>query len=143
MKRCPRCKKHKPLDCFKDRKNRIGGTTKQSYCIECQKSYAIEKAPRLLTGAYAVMDKKKGLEFDIDEEFTKSMIFKPCVYCGGFSESGYNGLDRLDNTKGHTRENCVTACKECNNARNTYFTHEEMMIIGRAIAEVRKQREIV
>jgi hypothetical protein len=29
----------------------------------------------------------------------------------------YNGLDRIDNSKGHTLENCVSCCKFCNRAK--------------------------
>lgn len=29
----------------------------------------------------------------------------------------YNGLDRLDNTKPHSKENCVACCKYCNYAK--------------------------
>ncbi len=30
----------------------------------------------------------------------------------------YNGVDREDNNKGYIIENCVTACKRCNIAKN-------------------------
>lgn len=29
----------------------------------------------------------------------------------------YNGVDRVDNTKGYTLENCVTCCAEANYAK--------------------------
>lgn len=51
----------------------------------------------------------------------------------------YN-LDRTDNSEGYTKDNCVVCCKECNNAKNNFFTYDEMIIIGRAIKEVRQKR---
>lgn len=141
MKKCARCGIEKSIDSFKDVRRKSGSKTKYSYCKSCEKQYAVDNAHRILNNAYREMDRKKGLEFNITDEFTKDMIFKPCVYCGGFSDSGYNGLDRVNNDIGHTVENCVTACKECNNARNRYFSFEEMMVIGSAIASVRKSRE--
>lgn len=29
----------------------------------------------------------------------------------------YNGIDRVDNTKGYTLDNCVTCCINCNRAK--------------------------
>lgn len=140
-KKCARCKTEKSVDSFKDIKRRSGGLSKFSYCRDCERQYAIDNAHRILNNAYREMDRKRGLDFGITDEFTNEMIRKPCVYCGGISDCGYNGLDRIDNNVGHTIENCVTACKECNNARNRYFSYDEMMVIGKAIAEVRKSRE--
>lgn len=36
----------------------------------------------------------------------------------------YNGLDRVDNTKAHTKENCVPCCKICNYAKRDLTTEE-------------------
>ena len=45
-----------------------------------------------------------------------------CVYCGCRSELG---ADRIDNTKGHTRDNVVCACRSCNKARGDSFTYAD------------------
>ena len=39
----------------------------------------------------------------------------------------YNGIDRLDNSVGYTKENCVPCYKMCNYAKNK-FTMEEFLI---------------
>ncbi len=50
---------------------------------------------------------------------------EPCYYCGAIKDSyvkdrasdyilHYNGLDRIDSSKGYTEENTVSACKWCN-----------------------------
>lgn len=36
----------------------------------------------------------------------------------------YNGLDRVDNTKSHTKENCVPCCKYCNYAKRNLTIEE-------------------
>lgn len=44
------------------------------------------------------------------EEF--SLIVKcECHYCG---KDGPNGIDRQDNQRGYTKDNCVSCCKHCN-----------------------------
>src|SRR5262249_8563574 len=48
-------------------------------------------------------DKKNGYENDLTKEFIEAAIADGCAYCG---ESGLRmTLDRIDNAKGHTREN--------------------------------------
>lgn len=83
-------------------------------------------------------DLKKGLVFDLSKEFVENSLEKACTYCGFPS----TGLDRIDNTKGHSEDNCVPCCKECNVSRNNSFTQEEMIIIGKAIREVKLKRTL-
>lgn len=87
--------------------------------------------------AYKLRDRKRGLENDLTREFVLEECKKPCIYCG---DTKRIGLDRIDNTKGHTKDNVVPCCYECNCARLDNFTHEEMLIIGKSIAEVKKNR---
>ena len=44
------------------------------------------------------------------EEF-KILDSSPCSYCG---DNGKVGIDRIDNSKGYTKENSTPACKLCN-----------------------------
>lgn len=74
-------------------------------------------------------------DYTIDELL--EVIAKPCVYCGHTSRIG---LDRIDNSKGHTKDNTVPCCYECNCARNNNFSFEEMKIIGKAIKQVKDTR---
>lgn len=50
-------------------------------------------------------------------------------------------LERKDNEKGYTLENCVLACAICNNAKSNKFTYEEFKKIGKAIKEVWSSRD--
>ncbi len=86
--------------------------------------------------AYQKFDRKRGYECDIDQAYLLESFKKPCVYCGFPSV----GVDRISNKEGHTRKNCVPCCMECNVARMDNFTNEEMIIIGKAISEVKKLR---
>jgi hypothetical protein len=56
----------------------------------------------------------------------KELVTSPCYYCGNppnqyphgvlLRKTGLkrNGIDRLDNTKGYSSDNCVTCCRPCN-----------------------------
>lgn len=82
------------------------------------------------------LDSEKGFNTNLTRDFVIIALTKPCVYCGYPS----TGLDRLDNTKGHTEDNCVPCCKECNNARMDNFSYEEMKILGKTIKEIKDKR---
>ena len=87
--------------------------------------------------AYQTIDRKKGHVCDLDQTYLLESFKKPCVYCGYPSA----GVDRISNKYGHTRQNCVACCKECNVARMDNFSHEEMMIIGKTIKAVKDARK--
>lgn len=93
-----------------------------------------------MISSYKHTDKKLGLEtvcnIDIDW-MLDNIVSKPCIYCG---DTNRIGCDRIDNTKGHTKDNVVPCCYECNCARNNNFSFEEMKIIGDAIRLVKQNR---
>lgn len=84
---------------------------------------------------YKKLDKNKP-EFNLTIEWVKENLLKPCVYCGFES----NGFDRINNSIGHTIQNCVPCCTECNNSRMNNFSHEEFFIIGEAIRQIKINR---
>lgn len=56
------------------------------------------------------VEKSHGQEYIGKEDF-EAMSALCCHYCG---KDGPNGIDRIDNQIGYTKENCVPACKHCN-----------------------------
>lgn len=69
--------------------------------------------------------KIRGLNFELTSDDFLHLIKGNCYYCGDapnqkvklkrYSEEFiYNGVDRVDNTKGYTQENCVPCCGICN-----------------------------
>lgn len=86
---------------------------------------------------YVAIDKKKGFVCSLTKEDVEKIQSMPCVYCG---DTERIGADRIDNSTGHTLENCVPCCADCNVARSDNFTHEEMKIIGSAIRTVKRNR---
>lgn len=92
-----------------------------------------------MLSAYRCKDKKRGFVTTVTREYLEDVMRnKKCVYCG---DTNNIGLDRIDNNKGHEIGNVVPCCYECNCARNNNFTYEEMLIIGKAIREVKNKRK--
>lgn len=52
------------------------------------------------------------IDFDADW-MVENIMNKPCVHCG---KTGWDkiGCNRIDNSKGHTKDNVEPCCRECN-----------------------------
>lgn len=97
------------------------------------------KASKMIS-SYKVKDKKMGFvdicDIDIDW-MIENIITKSCVYCG---DNKNVGCDRIDNNKGHTKDNVVPCCVVCNTARGNNFSFEEMKILGKTIKLIKDER---
>jgi hypothetical protein len=77
---------------------------------------------------YKAAAKGRKLQFDLSEEQFENLIKDKCFYCESEpktlhrtkygDEMFWNGIDRVDSKLGYCLENCVTACKSCNLAKN-------------------------
>ena len=79
----------------------------------------------------------KMLKNDLELNWVREFVKQPCIYCEDTEDIG---LDRIDNTKGHTKDNVVPCCYACNTARGNNFSFEEMKILGKTIKEIKKCR---
>lgn len=70
------------------------------------------------------------------DDFVK-ILSNPCFYC---KIDDACGLDRIDNSKGHVKNNTVPCCYHCNTARMDNFSFEEMKELGLAIREIKLAR---
>jgi len=77
---------------------------------------------------YRSKAKNKGRSFDLTEKEFFALTDADCHYCGSSPSLDmrckpnspayhYNGIDRVDNTKGYSNDNCVTCCSVCNYAK--------------------------
>lgn len=71
------------------------------------------------------------------EELLMRIATNRCFYC---SSTDNLGLDRIDNSKGHTKDNTVVCCYRCNRLRSDNYTCEEFKIIGKALRKVDELR---
>jgi hypothetical protein len=61
----------------------------------------------------------RGLLFTVTESDFEKCVIQPCYYCGFYSTSRLNGIDRIDNNKGYVIANCLPCCTMCNIIKNT------------------------
>lgn len=97
------------------------------------------KASKMIS-SYKNKDAKNGVSMcDIDIDWMiENILSQKCVYCG---DDQRIGCDRIDNSKGHTKDNVVPCCIECNTARNNNFSFDEMKIIGATIRQIKLGRK--
>ena len=101
---------------------------------------------KYLLKAYKISARKRGYAFDLTEEQFGSITQQNC-HCCGIKPNGivdrkdrnrsftYNGLDRVDNTKGYTMDNIVPCCKICNQAKGKLTLQEFQEWIRRIYAK--------
>lgn len=92
--------------------------------------------------------RKKREYMDISFDCFKELSQTECYYCGLKYSNSYkdrnckgkylsdiiikfNGIDRLDNSKGYLQDNVVPCCKFCNVAKNTMSKDEFLVFIKR------------
>ncbi len=99
--------------------------------ISCRKCYYLpegEVSYNQLLLLYKHQANRRKLDFDLSYEDFKILTSGDCFYCGlepkqihapdTYRELKYNGIDRVDNTKGYIKGNCVSCCKICNTAKS-------------------------
>jgi hypothetical protein len=85
------------------------------------------------------------------EEYLSFTTESQCHYCDDEIDwSPYNkhrkghvgcNLDRKDNAKGYTLENCVVCCGFCNRIKNNHLSYEEMLRLSPVLREIRAARK--
>lgn len=82
---------------------------------------------RYLLSQYKKNANKRDYEFKLSLDEFIELIYNDCYYCGAKpnnkytyisgnirEEFLYNGIDRVDNTKGYIKNNVVSCCSKCN-----------------------------
>lgn len=100
------------------------------------KSHTIETAFNTLISTYKTKSRARKRIFDLSDQEFKELIFGTCAYCGieplqGWKKQRtkevvlkYNGIDRIDSSRGYIKSNCVTACFKCNMAKGNMSVDE-------------------
>lgn len=131
------CKKCKKNTCI----IYVNGKYHSGLCTSCSQIKVPEYQTiynHLVSGA-----KRKNIPISLTfEEFVLFTKINECIYCKNYvtwtkhkkrnSNIRYN-LDRKDNSKGYTLDNCVVCCKECNYIKSDKISFNEMLLISNII----------
>lgn len=103
--------------------NFVKGNTRSCGCIRSE-----DAGRNVVIRDYKKKAIDRGYQFDLTIDETEKLLLGKCVYCGaepanqraarveGY-EFVYNGIDRIDNTKGYVKGNVVSCCRWCNIAK--------------------------
>lgn len=122
--------------------NLVSGASKSCGCLKREIAReTIQKIPRrkqtrrgfvgALMGTYraAARRRRQPVPFSLSRVECTTLFFSDCFYCGRkpsgklsttsgvYKRWRYNGIDRLDPSRGYVTDNVVTACKDCNYAK--------------------------
>lgn len=142
---CTKCGELKPetSEFFPKHKKGVDGLAAECKgCLKARKAvYGLSphNRPRLLKRTYDTTDAKRGRRNDLTIEYVAAMCEQPCTYCGTVER--LRGLDRIDNSMGHTMANTVPCCTRCNVTRMDNFTHAEFKLFGPLLTQIDKARK--
>ncbi len=98
---------------------------------------------------YRKSARRRNLPFELTRDQMSELMDKPCFYCGAEPSNSlvqhgkqirpYQGIDRLDNSKGYVMDNIVPCCIICNKMKKA-MNETEFMSHVRAIVS---RREVV
>ena len=110
--------------------------------IEGNSKYEIhDRIAHRIYESYIAGAQKRNIVFELSDEDVKKLIFQPCVYCGsnGYNDFSkhkhlgllYNGIDRIDSSKGYTIDNVVSCCKKCNITKSSLPYNDWIVYLDR------------
>jgi hypothetical protein len=146
-------------DCGVEKKvkshNLTSGKTESCGCVKLEASKTnikvahvnnvrLGSAFRKVLTQYKSAAKSRGLCWALTDDQFKTLTSSPCYYTGAFPstimEAGsgeiyvYNGIDRVNNEKGYTTDNCVACCGEVNMMKKA-MTKEHFIEVCSRISE--------
>jgi hypothetical protein len=105
-------------------------------------------AKNALYARYRNGAQNRQLQWDLTKKDFEQLTQGNCFYCNREPEQEnnvqsntgsyiYNGIDRVNNSKGYTTGNCVSCCKQCNIAKGTLSLEEFLEWINKvSLAQV-------
>ena len=69
---------------------------------------------------YILSAKARNYTMNLAFDEFKSLVLSQCHYCHYYKDDEVNGIDRVDNSKGYEKDNCVTCCESCNMMKHAF-----------------------
>ncbi len=98
-----------------------------------------ERCVGSIYSTYKKSARERSYDFKLTLKQLSKLIKNTCHYCGTEPNTTlilnkkavcmYNGIDRMDSTKGYCLDNCVTCCENCNRAKMTLSYKEFLRLI--------------
>lgn len=148
---CPSCKK--------EYTRVLQGIRKSVYCSRCwhsnnsgYKKHAEGHASRnALLFNYKTAARNRGYSFELSADQAFVLFKGDCYYCGvppcrvhirpcNNGNYTYNGIDRMDNSKGYTPENSVSCCGDCNVGKLTMSAEAFIELAHRVAVHHKKEK---
>ncbi len=108
---CSTCRQSRSIEFFKE-----NGVT----CAICRERHLNRRnRVEIKIKKYKQDAARRGKTFNLSDETARFLLTHPCAYCGFWSSVKLNGIDRRDNSKGYTEDNCVSCCDVCNFGKGT------------------------
>ncbi len=109
----------------------------------CLKKFSKGRASaRAVLAKYKVEARNRNLRWALTDEEAANLFGGNCFYCDappanvhrpvdGNGSFTYSGIDRVDNNKGYSLENCVSCCIICNRAKQQLSVDEFCLWVRR------------
>lgn len=124
------------------------GVTQSCGCLQIDNSRLAVMLPEGIAAMNNIIRRtrsnatERGYEYHLTREQLIELMQRNCYYCGASpsncsrhpelnGEFIYNGVDRVDNTRGYTIDNVVPCCKYCNLAKRERTVEEFLEWIKR------------
>ncbi len=97
---------------------------------------------------YVINAKSRNFLFSLSFEQALILFLAPCYYCGveksntigrGIRAFQYNGIDRVDSSKGYEEGNIVPCCRDCNFAKGKK-SRDDFLAWAKRVAEYSEKR---
>lgn len=99
---------------------------------ESQRLYTDGQAKHAVFSRYKVAAQRRNIEWNLDRDLFFEVALLPCYYCGKSNLSYaakpktspwqedfyYTGIDRIDSSKGYSKDNIQPCCRWCNMAKS-------------------------
>jgi|WetSurSiteA1Bulk_404760.scaffolds.fasta_scaffold00318_12 hypothetical protein len=124
------------------------GTTRSCGCLKKERDRTRwlkapgEGSANQIINSYKGHAKNRGLSLELTREQIINIMNKDCYYCGkepsniykspyNTGDFVYNGIDRIDNSKGYTIENAVPCCGTCNHSKDILSENDFLLWVKR------------
>ena len=130
-------------------KNKEGVISRCLLCNHAARKATGEASKNMVLYNYRRHARERGIAFSLSIEEAEILFQSNCFYCGTPPSNKmekreangpyiYNGIDRVDSTKGYSIDNCVSCCKNCNRSKSDLSFEEFITWLLKASENIRE-----